>query len=115
MRPATFALFSLVISGAAEAQTGGFSGPDNRRVVTVVEAAAMPDDSNVRLVGYVTEVVGSEEYLFQDETGTIVVEIDADDWNGVDVTPALRVQLSGEVDRERDRVEIEVDSVQLAG
>lgn len=107
-------LILLLFTTAVKAQGGGFSGPDNRRIVTVAEAAAMTDDSNVRLVGYVIEVVGSDEYVFQDETGTIVVEIDADDWNGIDVTPTVRVQLSGEVDRERDGVEIDVDSVQLA-
>lgn len=98
----------------AHAQSGGFSGPDNRRFVTTVEVAALADDANVRLVGYVVESVGDEEYTFQDDTGTIVVEIDGDEWNGLDVTPAMRVEIAGEVDRDGDRAEIDVDTVRLA-
>lgn len=114
MRSTLTALILSIFATAAQAQGGGFTGPDNRRLVTVVEVTAMADDTNVRLVGYVIEVVGDDEYVFQDETGTIVVEIDADEWNGIDVTPAIRVELSGEIDRERDRVEIDVDAVRLA-
>lgn len=103
-----------IVAMSAQAQSGGFSGPDNRQIAMVSEISAMADDTNVRLVGYVVEVVGNDEYLFRDDTGTIIVEIDADEWNGIDVTPSLRVELSGEVDRERDKVEIDVDAVRIA-
>jgi uncharacterized protein (TIGR00156 family) len=61
-----------LVALTAHAQSGGFSGPDNRRAVTTAEIAALDDDTSVRLVGYVVESVGDEEYTFRDETGTIV-------------------------------------------
>jgi uncharacterized protein (TIGR00156 family) len=103
-----------LVALTAHAQSGGFSGPDNRRAVTTAEIAALDDDTSVRLVGYVVESVGDEEYTFRDETGTIVVEIDDDEWNGIEVTPTIRVEIAGEVDREGDKAEIEVDSIRLA-
>lgn len=109
----SFAALALV-SVTAHAQSGGFSGPDNRRAVTTAEIAALDDDTSVRLVGYVVEAVGDEEYTFRDETGTIIVEIDGDEWNGLEVTPTMRVEIAGEVDRDGGKAEIEVDSIRLA-
>jgi uncharacterized protein (TIGR00156 family) len=103
-----------VVGLAAHAQTGGFSGPDNRRLVTAIEAADMPDNTSVRLVGYIVESVGEETYTFRDETGAIAVEIDADEWNGLDVSPNVRVEITGEVDRDLDSTEIDVDAIRLA-
>ena len=40
---------------AANAQTGGFTGPDNRQSVTVAEVAGLPDDTEVRLTGYIVK------------------------------------------------------------
>lgn len=113
-----------VVGCAANAQPGGFTGPDSRPTVTAVAAAELPDDSGVRLVGYIVEALGSETYTFRDDTGTIVVEIDNEDWKGLSVTPETRVEIVGEVDRERrvlqdgriygTKVEIDVGAINLA-
>lgn len=103
-----------IVGAAAHAQTGGFTGPDNRKVVTVAEATELPDDTMVRLVGYITESAGDENYVFSDDTGTIVVEIDSDEWNGLEVTPTVQVEIAGEVDKERNGNEIDVDTIKLA-
>lgn len=99
---------------AANAQSGGFKGPDNRTLVTAIEVAKLPDDAEVRLVGYIVKNVGNEKYEFRDETGTIMVEIDDDDWNGVEVTPEQRVEITGEVDQEWQKTELDVDTIRLA-
>jgi uncharacterized protein (TIGR00156 family) len=110
-----YSLAALCVVGlTAAAQTGGFSGPDNRRLVTVAELATLPDDTPVRLVGYVVESVGAESYTFRDGSGTVVVEIDDDDWNGLDIRPEIRVEVAGEVDRDGDRTEVEVDTIRAA-
>jgi uncharacterized protein (TIGR00156 family) len=108
----------LVAAPAALAQSGGFIGADSSPVLTAVTAADRPDESNVRLVGFLIEKLGSERYLFRDDSGTIVVEIDDDDWNGVEASAETRVVIAGEVDREwrilQREIEIDVDSIRLA-
>jgi uncharacterized protein (TIGR00156 family) len=113
-----------VVSLAANAQPGGFTGPDARPAVTAAEATELPDDSGVRLVGYIVEAIGSEKYTFRDDTGTIVVEIDTHDWKGVSATPETRIEIVGEIDRERrvlqdgriygTKVTVEVGAIRLA-
>jgi uncharacterized protein (TIGR00156 family) len=108
----------LVVAASAHAQSGGFIGAEAGEILTAVAAADQPDESNVRLVGNIVEKLGDEKYLFRDDSGTIVVEIDNDDWNGVTATAETRVEISGEVDREwrilRREIEIDVDSITLA-
>ena len=108
----------LVVTPVAHGQSGGFIGADSSPVVTAVTAADRPNESNVRLVGFLIENLGDERYLFRDDSGTIVVEIDNDDWNGVQASAETRVEIAGEVDREwrilQRETEIDVDSVQLA-
>jgi uncharacterized protein (TIGR00156 family) len=108
----------FIVPLASDAQSGGFVGADSSPVVPAVAAAERPNDSIVRLVGYLIEKLGSEKYLFRDDSGTIVVEIDNDDWNGIEARPETLVEISGEVDREwrllRREIEIDVDSIRLA-
>lgn len=109
------ALALSVIPLAAAAQTGGFVGPDGRKPpVNVVEVANLAEDTPVRLVGYIVKSLGDERYEFSDESGTIVVEIDDDEWNGLEITPNDQVEITGEIDREGDRLEVEVESVRAA-
>ncbi|HSD70501.1 MAG TPA: NirD/YgiW/YdeI family stress tolerance protein [Woeseiaceae bacterium] len=109
------AILAMFAAGvAANAQTGGFKGPDNRQVVMAAEVADLPDDAEVRLTGYVVRNIGDETYEFRDDTGTIIVEIDDEDWKGLEVTPEQRVEITGEVDQERQKTELEVDTIRLA-
>jgi uncharacterized protein (TIGR00156 family) len=90
---------------------GGFSGPDNLRLVTVAEALELTDDTNVKMQGRIVRAVGDEKYEFTDDSATIVVEIDDDDWHGLEVTPELEVEVSGEIDQERSGNELDVDTI----
>ncbi len=112
------------VSAALAAKHGGFvPNPDNtrgysyghhgKRMVTVQQAKELRDDAHVTLQGYIVEEVRHEKYLFTDNTGRIVVEIDDDDWGGNRVTPNDLVCLHGEVDRHRDKIEIDVDWLHL--
>ena len=78
---------AVVFSTPAMARNsdGGFVDVN---VITVEEAKNMNDDAYVILQGYITDRNGDEKYVFQDKTGSITVEIDDDDWDGVDVSPA---------------------------
>jgi len=89
---------------------GGYSGP-GPAIMTIEQAKSMRDDSLVTLRGNIVQHLGKDKYLFRDATGTIVVEIDHDEWGGQNVGPNDTVELYGEVDKEWMSVEIDVDRV----
>ncbi len=97
-------------SPAAGAYGGGFSGP-GPATASVKEALSMQDDSFVILRGNIIQHLGDDKYLFKDATGTIRVEIDHDKWFGQNVTPTDTVELAGEVDKDWNRVEVEVKRI----
>jgi len=81
--------------------------------VTVVEALQLNDDTPVVLIGTITQSLGDEKYQFTDNTGTVVVEIDDEDLNGINVNNGETVQIVGEVDKNGNIVEIDVDTITL--
>ncbi len=94
--------------GAANA--GGYTGP-SAAAMTVAEAKKLSDDTPVVLVGKIEKSLGGEKYLFTDNTGSVTVEIDNDDWRGLNVSDKDTVEIRGEVDKEFMNLEISVDSV----
>jgi uncharacterized protein (TIGR00156 family) len=114
MKTALSILALCAVGFAANAQTGGFTGPDNRTLVTAIEVTKLPDDAEVRLTGYIVKNIGDEKYEFRDDTGTIIVEIDDEDWKGMEVSPEDRVEITGEVDQEWQKTELDVDTIRLA-
>jgi len=105
---------TLAASAAlADGKTGGFTGPDTVPLVSAVDATALPDESMVKLQGFIVRALGDEKYEFRDNSGTITVEIDGDDWGGVQATPEVMVELLVEVDRDFRKVEFDVESVRL--
>jgi len=97
----------------ADGKTGGFTGPDNIPLVTAAEAAGLADETMIKLQGFIVRALGDEKYEFRDNSGTITVEIDGDDWGGVQATPDVKVELLVEVDRDFRRVEFDAESVRL--
>ncbi len=107
----------VLIPGLSYAKNlgGGFVGDAPSAVVQVSEAAELPDDTYVVLQGTITAKTGSEKYTFQDKSGTIQVEIDDDDWNGLTVGPEDVIIIEGEVDKSWTKpAEIDVDVIRLA-
>ena len=90
--------------------SGGFSGP-GPAVTSAKDAANMRDDARVVLRGNIVQHLGKDKYLFEDASGSIQVEIDDDKWQGQTVTPNDTVELHGEIDRDWNSVEVEVDRV----
>jgi uncharacterized protein YdeI (BOF family) len=43
----------------------------------------------------------------------MIVEIDDDDWRGIEADPSTVVELTGEVDHDANEVELDVDRVTL--
>lgn len=108
---------TLAASTAAPAATpvnasanGGYYGP-GPNITTVKQALDMKDDTPVALKGRIIRSLGKEKYLFQDETGTIPVEIDHDKWHGQHVTAEDTVEIQGEVDRDWKKTKIDVSRI----
>ncbi len=97
------------------ASTSGFKGPSAEGAngaTTVKQALSARDDSKVTLEGTITQHLGGEKYMFQDATGQIEIEIDHDDWNGLQVGPSDTVIIYGEVDHHRHKgTDIDVDRI----
>ena len=96
-----------------KAKKGGFSDGTNApsAITTVEKALKMRDDTHAILRGNIVKQIKHEKYLFKDATGEIVVEIDDDDWGGVTVGPQDTVELIGEIDRDINKIEFDVDII----
>ncbi len=105
--------FLFMLAGGAFATTGGFEGTSDAQYFITTEAKSLPDGSYVMLKGNILSKTGSEKYLFQDDEGTITVEIDDDKWNGLAVGSTDNIIIEGEVDRDFGTVIIEVDRIKL--
>ncbi len=94
----------------------GYTGPSMTRetnVTTVAAALKARDDTQVVLQGNIIRHLGKDKYEFKDNTGTIRVEIDDDDWPAEAVSDKTTVKLYGEVDRSRRGVKIDVDYLEI--
>lgn len=82
-------------------QQGGFTGGAAPQSATVAQALkASRDDMPVQLTGKIVSQVDDDEYIFQDATGQIKVEIDRKVWKDVNVTPNDTITIYGKVDKE---------------
>jgi len=106
--PGGYTAQALPDQGAAS--QGGFTGPGAGASV-VNEVLAMRDDAYVVLRGRIVRNLGGERYLFQDDTGTLSVEIDYELWQGQYIGPEDLVEIHGEVDRDLFSLEVEADRI----
>lgn len=115
MTTAAVAMIALTSFADAKMKSGGFAGPkgDTDMQATVEQAKNLNDEAYVTMKGNIVKKIGNEKYLFKDNTGTIEIEIDDDDWNGLVVAPEDVVIIEGEVDKGWYDIEIEVDQVKV--
>lgn len=81
-------------------------------VVSVAQIKNMSDNTPVVITGNIVRSLGDDMYLFSDPSGSVVVEIDGNDWRGIEVTEYDVVKLRGTVDRKADEVEVDVTYVE---
>lgn len=79
---------------------------------SVTEVMSLPDNTPVTMRGRITKNMGDNIYVFEDSSGTIMMEIDEEDWNGKTVRVNDIVTIYGNVDKGSDYIEIDVNSVQ---
>ncbi|WP_418765781.1 YgiW/YdeI family stress tolerance OB fold protein [Mailhella sp.] len=104
------ALASGPNGGYTNNNRGGFTGP-GPAVTTVNQAKSMRDDSHVTLEGHIVRHIGGDRYLFEDNTGSINVEIENKRWQGQTVGPNDLVEISGELDKDWSEMEIDVKRI----
>lgn len=93
---------------------GGYTGASDTEIVSVLQAKKLGSSVYVKLKGKIVSKIGKEMYLFKDNTGTVKIEIDDDDWKGVKAGPKDTVIIEGELEREQGGVIVDVDRVELA-
>ena len=111
------AVLGVVASTAAFAGSGNMAHNNANNntmteVMTIEQVRGLSDNSPVIVRGYLLRQNGENSYVFQDNTGTINVEIDEMDWNGMNVAPSDYVELWGEVDKNgASMIEIDVSAM----
>ncbi|MBO4295010.1 MAG: NirD/YgiW/YdeI family stress tolerance protein [Alphaproteobacteria bacterium] len=106
---------AIAVAGEPGKKTlGGFKQDMSQMPVSTVQnVQKMPEDSTVALQGNITKRVKKNKYLFNDNTGEIIVEIEGYAWNGQDVSPTDMVMIVGEIDKDDNVNIVEVDEVMM--
>lgn len=119
-------LIAMVFIGFATSAQAQFTGSDMGtppqdllispfEVSKVKAVRTMPDDTYVTVVGHIIQQQGRDrdKYLFQDETGEIIVEIDKKLWRNQPVSSETTVKILGELDQSRHPDRVKIDAVYL--
>lgn len=77
----------------------------------VEQAKTLPDETWVVLEGRLNQHRGYERHEFHDDSGSIYVDIPKRNWKGQVAAPADRVFIEGEVNRNREYVVIDVNTL----
>jgi uncharacterized protein (TIGR00156 family) len=107
----SFAVFLLLAALNLGAQDG-YKGPGpSSNIVTVEQAKKLRDDTMVNLRGRIDRALGDDKYMFSDSTGSITIEVDDHLWFGLSVDEQDWLEITGDIDIEFGRVEIDVKSM----
>lgn len=74
-----------------------FEGPGQSSTVSGIMENTV-DESYVTLSGNIIKKLDDEHYLFEDQTGQIVLEIEEDDFPKETITPKTLLEIEGEVE-----------------
>lgn len=102
--------FNGPVSTSPVSQVGGFNDAD-ARVYGAADIDKMNDGVWVKLRGSIVERLSGDHYLFRDASGTVNVEIDRKYWNGVTVSPEDKVEIQGKIDKERNKICVDVKQI----
>ena len=114
-----YKLLSCVAAAAVVlASTQAFASKQDtasqKPVSKVSDVQNMADDSMVYVQGYIIQSLGNENYIFQDDSGQINVEIDDDIMNSATVTPETIVWIAATIDKETGQpTSLEAEEIQI--
>ena len=117
-KPASLAALLLVAALSPQAITAaGFVGPGGSAPVTsAAQVLDAGDDAPCVLEGHLVERIPQRKnrYLFEDESGRVVVKIERETFGPLTVTPNDRLRLMGEVEWSSKRPnEVDVEGLML--
>ncbi len=98
---------------AANAGTTPSAAGTEKPISQVSDVSNMPDDTTVYIQGYLIQNLGNEMYMFQDDSGTIAIEIDEDLLASNAVQPNALVWIVAEVNKDGQVTSLEAEEVQL--
>ena len=105
----TFASFNVL----AGSNMGSQNTDQQKPVSKVSDVQNMADDTMVYVEGFIIQNLGNEKYTFQDDSGTLTVEIDDDLMKNNQVSPTTMVWIAAEVDKNGDIVELDAEEIQM--
>lgn len=79
----------------------------------VSDVNSMPEDTTVYIQGYLIQNLGNEMYMFQDDSGTIAIEIDDDLLASNAVAPNALVWIVAEVNKDGQVTSLEAEEIQF--
>ncbi|MDH2997069.1 hypothetical protein A1D22_05160 [Pasteurellaceae bacterium LFhippo2] len=93
---------------------GGFVGTSQTATITTVaQALKARDNAQVQITGKIIRQLGDDDFLFQDSTGQIKIDVEDEAWQGQNVTQNDTITIYGKVDKESFKAnEIEVYRIQ---
>lgn len=106
-------LVSILMFSSIIPVSAGFVSEEQRNVISVENIMRMKDKSFVTMEGYIVKQIGKEKYLFKDNSGEIVVELDDKLLYNITVTPKTKVKISGEVERDLWKTELEAAKIEI--
>ena len=110
----SFIAAGAMIFGAFAANASSSASDDSTKPIShVSDIKNMPDDSMVYIQGYLIQNLGNENYTFQDDSGTMTVEIDSDLMDNNMYSPTTMVWIAAEVNKEGDIVALEAEEIQF--
>lgn len=85
----------------------GFSAAAATNMTVANVIANGTDEMDVTMRGRITKMIGQDKFIFEDETGTIVVELDDDkDWSHIQKDQLIDIH--GEIDRDANSIKVDV-------
>ena len=98
---------------SAIAGTMPSSAASDKPISKVSDVQNMSDDSTVYIQGYLIQNLGNEMYMFQDNSGTISIEIDDDLLASNTVAPNALVWIVAEVNKDGQVTSLEAEEIQF--
>jgi len=119
LKKTTLALgMSLALMLPLSSAFAQYAGPSSVQAMTVKQLLDTgKDDQHATLRGFIVSHDGGEHYTFADDTGRMKVEIDAKHFPpGVKIDDKVRVEISGELDKDLvgNKIELDVKRLSLA-
>ena len=105
---------AAMMFGVTSANAASMASDNTEKPVSQVsDVKNMADDTTVYIQGYLIQNLGNEMYTFQDDSGTLTVEIDDDLMGNNMYSPTTLVWIAAEVDKEGDVVSLDAEEIQF--